>query len=163
MRIVELLFYNRPSFKHQQKLHNCRIVSVYEFIYSYTSSIMSDSHKLGQNMCALYVRFFKWKWMQLLVWSSVIITTYICIYTYKHRGLYKFAHFVCTIIIVIPRITIVHIVSDCYELSKDAVALCLTISLHMVKYFVTRYMYIYICAYVYTYIHTYVQELYFVL
>lgn len=90
------------------------------------------------------------------VWSSMIITTYICIYTYKHRGLYKFAHFVCTIIIVMQEVTIVHIVSDCYELSKDAVALCLSISLHMVKYFVTRYMYIYIymriCVYIYTYI-----------
>lgn len=90
------------------------------------------------------------------VWSSMIITTYICIYTYKHRGLYKFAHFVCTIIIVMQVVTIVHIVSDCYELSKDAVALCLSISLHMVKYFVTRYMYIYIymriCVYIYTYI-----------
>lgn len=86
----------------------------------------------------------------------MIITTYICIYTYKHRGLYKFAHFVCTIIIVMQEVTIVHIVSDCYELSKDAVALCLSISLHMVKYFVTRYMYIYIymriCVYIYTYI-----------
>lgn len=85
----------------------------------------------------------------------MIIATYICIYTYKHRGLYKFAHFVCTIIIVIPRVTIVHIVSDCYGFSKDAVALRLTISLHMVKYFVTRYMYIYIYAHmcIHIYIH----------
>ena len=54
MRIVKLLFSNRPSFRRQQKLHNCKIVSVYEFIYSYTWIIL-DSHKLGKKICVLRV------------------------------------------------------------------------------------------------------------
>lgn len=64
-------------------------------------------------VCVLHARLFMWTGM-------IIIDhyTYICIYTYKHGGLYKFAHFVCTIIIVIPRVTIVHILSDCYGLCQ---------------------------------------------
>lgn len=62
--------------------------------------------------------------------SLAIITTYICIYTYKHRDLYKFAHFVRTIIIVITRVTIVHIVSDCYG-RQGKQLYYLTISLHV--------------------------------
>lgn len=53
-------------------------------------------------------------------------------------------------------VIIVHIVSDRYGHPNGyAVAIfTLTISLHMVKCFVTRYMYIYmrICVYIYTYI-----------
>lgn len=92
MRIVELLFYNRLSFRRQQKLRNCKIVSVYEFIYSYTRNIILDSHKPGQNIYALYVRFFKRKWMQLprygRQWSSQRIYVYIHINTEVYTNLH---------------------------------------------------------------------------
>lgn len=93
-----------------------------------------------------------------------MVTTRIYVYIHINTEVYASLHILYVkIIIIVLSVTIVHTVNDYYGLEKDAVAFHLTISLHIAKCFVTRYMYIYICTYVYTYIHTYVQELYFVL
>lgn len=96
---------------------------------------------------------------------------YVCIYTYKHGGLYKLTHFVRTIIIVNDKtigIHIVHTVAGTVDGPANENAAhgrkCtnLTISLHVAENTSLLAICIYICACV-TYIYAYVQELYFVL
>lgn len=116
--------------------------------------------------CVRFLRFFlnvKREGLYVAINTSKIrpkwsLHWYVCIYTYKHGGLYKLTHFVPTIIIVNDKT----IDSYCsyYRWSVDRrwmgspqekVYQPYYILTCCWKYFVTRYMYIYmrICVYIY--------------